>query len=727
MNKLDDWKLEELKQNLPDYAERFLTKSKRKKYCCPACGSGTKNKMTGALGIHKAKDSNVPLFTCRSCGATGNIYQLVMLNEGLDFPSALKRVRELYDPSYNPFDNDDDERTVKPMTTTPAVKPQNQTAGPVAPALNNVEPVKRDFRNYYKIWNRNIRETNYPNKRGLNDETVKRFNLGYAPEWTSPTGEETVKKLNEERKKEGKPLITVTPSPRLIIPVDANHYTARDTRPDDEIPDWQKDYKKVQEGKDGPLFNEDAMNNALCFFVVEGEIDAMSIEQAGGSCVALRSTGNTENFCNKLKSRDTVETGTVIIALDNDQAGKKAGDRIEKFCKDHGFLFTRKNVSGQYKDPNEYLCGNPKEFYKTVQGIIAFLRKEKMIEYAEYNSATAVKDFMNRSVTEGQAVPTGFKKLDNLLNGGLCSGLVFIGGLSSIGKTTLALNMAENIAMNKYPAGTQDVIRGRDVLYFALEQSKNDLISKILSRRTYLEGRKRKKEKFAKMNFQLLQRDKWTGWEQDEWDCLWGCYETFKRDVGNNLYIIEPKGDMTARDIVRMTEKHIQFTGRTPIVFVDYLQILKSIDERATDKQAIDRTLVALGSLAREHHTTVVGISSFNRENYWQKVNLTAFKDSGNLEYSADMLFAIAPAGMTDGSNEDAKNTNKQKVDACRDATEKDIQLHVLKTRSGIITGNKHPLFFTYYAKYNHFEEADGDSYLSNFDDGNPQNKRKRI
>ena len=79
------------------------------------------------------------------------------------------------------------------------------------------------------------------------------------------------------------------------------------------------------------------------------------------------------------------------------------------------------------------------------------------------------------------------------------------------------------------------------------------------------------------------------------------------------------------------------------------------------------------------------------------------------------------------GSNEDAKNTNKQKVDACRDATEKDIQLHVLKTRSGIITGNKHPLFFTYYAKYNHFEEADGDSYLSNFDDGNPQNKRKRI
>ena len=704
--KIDDWKLESLKQNLPDYAERFLTKSKGKKYCCPKCGSGTKVHNTGALGIHKAKDSNTPLFTCRSCGATGNIYQLVMLNEGLDFESALKRVRELYDPSYNPYD---DERTVKTVTYTNTPKPQTQTAG--TGTNDKRTTFVRDFRNHYKRWQKNIDNTNYPWKRGLDAETVKRFHLGYEPEYISPTGEETIRKKNEEREKQGLQPLTLTPSPRLIIPVDAYHYTARDIRPDDEIPDWQKDYKKVQEGKEGPLFNEKAMQNPLCFFVVEGEIDAMSIEQAGGSCVALRSTGNAENFCRTLEKQDIMKTGTVIIALDNDKAGKEAGDKIEKFCKDRGFLFTRQNVSDQYKDPNDYLVADRNGFNNTVKGIVAGIRKEKMEDYLDkYSGASAVKSFMWTNGKENFTTPTGFKKLDEeFLDGGLHPGLYILGAVSSIGKTTFCLQIAESIAT-----------AGNNVMFFSLEQSREDLISKSLSRRTYEKSlAKRKNESLAKINMNILRKEKWKDWPQADFDNLVECSNDYQYTTGKNLCIIESVGDYGIDEITEDIKTYIAVFGKKPVVFIDYLQVMKPYNERMADKQNMDRTTTALKRLSRDYDIPIVAISSFNRDSYWQQVNITSFKESGSIEYSSDCLLALSPVGVVDAKTDSEKQNNREAIQKTKTAKVRNIELHILKNRNGRITDKEHKLTFDYVAMFNHFKETTF-SYLSQFDNGNP-------
>ena len=714
--KVDNWKFEQLKQNLPDYAERYLTKSKRKKYCCPKCGSGTgsNNNYTGALGIHLAKDERTPLFTCRSCGATGNIYQLVMLNEGLDFEGALRRVRELYDPSYSIFD--DDERTVKTVTytKTPAVKPKTQATG--KPATEN-----KDFRNYYKMWKRNIKDTNYPQKRGLDDAIINRFYLGFEPEWVNEEGE---KNVNEERAKEGKNPIKLTPSPRMIIPVDATHYTARDTRADADIPDWAKAYKKVQVGKDGPLFNAKAMNDPLCFFVCEGEIDAMSIEQAGGACVAYRSTGNKDHFCQELKKRDVTQTGTVIIVQDNDPAGKEASDYIEKFCKDNGFLFTRKNISGQYKDPNDHLVYDRNSFYATVKGVIAELRKERMAEYMEkYSIGPAVASFMRKERTADFTTPTGFPIMDNFLDGGLHPGLYILGAISSIGKTTFCLQLAEQIATDRFPQGTQEVIPGRDVLFFSLEQSKDDLISKSLSRRTYDKSMQAgQMDKLAKFNMTILRRETWQKWTQAEWDTFWACQEELQRLTQNHLFIVEAVGDYGIEEVTRDVKNHVAVTGRKPIVIIDYLQIMRPYDERMADKQNIDRTTSALKRLSRDYDIPIIAISSFNRESYWQQVTMTSFKESGSVEYSSDCLLALSPAGVVDAKNDEEKRKNRETIEKTKNADVRKIELHVLKNRNGRITNKEHRLYFDYTAKFNHFKETK-ESYLSNFDNGNPDNK----
>jgi replicative DNA helicase len=68
-------------------------------------------------------------------------------------------------------------------------------------------------------------------------------------------------------------------------------------------------------------------------------------------------------------------------------------------------------------------------------------------------------------------IPTGFLKLNNLLGGGIYAGLYVVGGISSLGKTSIVLQIADFIAG-----------RGKDVLFFSLEMSKIELVAKSLSR-----------------------------------------------------------------------------------------------------------------------------------------------------------------------------------------------------------------------------------------------------
>ena len=715
--------LDELKTKdiLLDYARKNLKMSKNGNYCCPGCSSGEHGEGTSGLTLYPDTAS----WFCYACNKGGTVIDLIMITERKEQKEAIQRLRELYDNTYDP-NRGSRKQFNEPVKTK--TKPQQEGEKAMTEQqpkeTQEQEATRRDFRNYYKRCQKRINDTDYPYRRGLDIETIKKFNLGYDPDWISPTAAAKRKQEDDERKKNGQqPLPPLTPTPRLIIPLSAYNYLARDIRPDEDIPDKQRDFKKMNEGKDKPFFNLAAVNNPLCFFICEGEIDCMSIEQAGGSCVALGSTVKAKKFGDLLKQRDTMTTGTVIISLDNDPAGQRAADEIENACNIKGLDFMRANTSGAYKDPNEYLTRDRKGFYATIQGIIREVRAEKLAEYENQNSgAAAVDEFMRRPETAGNAIATGFKNLDDFLDGGFCSELVFIGGLSSVGKTTFALQTGLYIATDKHPAGTQETIPGRDVIYFALEQGKNELISKIISGMTYVESKRLGKgEKLAKTNIQLLRRGKWKNWTEQEWETVWKCYQEYQNGTGKHFYIIESPGDISVTDIEKAVNKHIAFTGRVPIIVIDYLQILKSVDPHLTDKQAIDRTVSALKRLSRDKETVVIGLSSFNRESYWQKVNLSAFKESGNLEYSADILMALAPAGIKEIEKETADRAdNRKTTEKFKEDKDKKLQLHILKNRNGKTTGSKTQLLFTFHSWFNYFEEGEPGSYLDYFKDGNP-------
>ena len=167
-----------------------------------------------------------------------------------------------------------------------------------------------------------------------------------------------------------------------------------------------------------------------------------------------------------------------------------------------------------------------------------------------------------------------------------------------------------------------------------------------------------------------------------------------------HIYITEGVGDLGVQQIRETVEKHTRYTGNTPLVIVDYLQILAPANERATDKQNTDKAVMELKRISRDFKTPVIGISSFNRDNYKNAVSMQAFKESGAIEYSSDILIGLQlkGAGDKDFDPTEAKKKNPR-----------EIELVILKNRNGQ-TGAKVP--FEFYPMFNYFVENDNPQYI---------------
>lgn len=86
-------------------------------------------------------------------------------------------------------------------------------------------------------------------------------------------------------------------------------------------------------------------------------------------------------------------------------------------------------------------------------------------------------------------------------------------------------------------------------------------------------------------------------------------------------------------------------TGKTPLVIVDYLQIVAPYNERATDKQNMDKAVLELKRISRDFKLPVIAVSSLNRMSYGQRISMEAFKESGAIEYSSDVLIGLQLRG----------------------------------------------------------------------------------
>lgn len=643
---------EELKPRLQDYVDRITEKSKGKNmYVCPLCGSGKGGNHTGAFSV----DINKNRWKCFSCGEGGDLFDLIGKVEQITDPLAqLQRAGELYGVEVAQNQPKSEQYTHMDIHTNTYTHTDTAEA--------------TDLVGYYRECQKHLPETDYHSKRGISEATAKKYMLGYEPNYTKSTGGQVWQ--------------------ALIIPTGYNSYVARNTDPQ---ADSKNRYRKT--GQATPL-NWKALQTATKpIFIVEGELDALSIIEVGGEAIGLGSTANVDLFINNYLKKHT-PAQPLVLALDNETDPDKqkkveeATEKLENALTELGIPYYRLNPAGDHKDANEALVKDREAFTQAVAH--AERLEEEALEaereaYMQTSSYNHLQEFIN-GIAESVNTPatsTGFYSLDNTLDGGLYEGLYIIGAITSLGKTTLALQIADQIADS-----------GRDVLIFSLEMARTELMSKSISRLTLLDVLEHGGEiRNAKTNRGITAGARWAKYSQTEKDLIQRAITSYG-EYAQHIFIHEGMGDIGTDYIRETVKKHQQFTGQAPVVLVDYVQILAPHDIRATDKQNTDKAVLELKRISRDFKIPVIGISSFNRANYKEKVTLEAFKESGSLEYGSDVLIGLQlkGAGVKGFDSTEAKRKDPR-----------EIELVILKNRNGR-TGDKIEL--EYYPLFNYFKEV---------------------
>ena len=355
----------------------------------------------------------------------------------------------------------------------------------------------------------------------------------------------------------------------------------------------------------------------------------------------------------------------------------------------------------------------------------------------ETNNKTALDDLQAdieaRRQGYGEVWATGFKKLDEKLDGGFMGEqLIFLGAISSLGKTSFALQIATQIAE-----------QGKDVLIFSLEMSKNELNAKTISRYTY----QLTKEDKYKQKYRLTTRDILSGKigsivfgePQDEQGRVYTAALDATKKIAGNTRILVGENDVDVDKVREIVDIHIRATNKRPFVVLDYLQILQASEEAKTnDKRLLtDYDVTRLKVLSRDFHVPVFVISAFNRTSYLEPVSMGSFRESSGIEYSSDILLAMQYHGMDYQQVYITKNGKKRRVPESTqnhnarvrellndmdnkgaNGEELPIELKILKNRNG----SKGSLFYDFLPAYNNYTEGTTRAYKMddkwNDDDG---------
>ena len=374
----------------------------------------------------------------------------------------------------------------------------------------------------------------------------------------------------------------------------------------------------------------------------------------------------------------TAERFFIVPDVDENKAGDtKARKKLEALTA-AGLKAYIYPLPAGFHDVNDLQIKAAPELYDWIREAPNFAAAIEAEQQAEYNarSGAALLDRFIEQWEAGRntATPTGFSSLDKILDGGLFPGLYSIGAISSLGKTTFALQMADSIAA-----------AGRDVLYFSLEQSAAELTAKTLSRLTALISQERTKDyQDALSTWDISCKSKRDFWKQTtRRQTVEEAARRYRAAIGPRLFIVEGVGDISADQIRQAVALHINRRGAAPVVYIDYVQILDAYGEHLTDKQNMDRNIVELKRISRDFNTAIVAISSFNRTSYTAKADLEAFKESGAVEYTSDCVIGIHPQGLKDGEREKVGAENRQIIRECKGAALRKLEAVVLKNRNG--------------------------------------------
>ena len=213
-----------------------------------------------------------------------------------------------------------------------------------------------------------------------------------------------------------------------------------------------------------------------------------------------------------------------------------------------------------------------------------------------------------------RGIPTGFKEIDSKLSGLQKSDLIILAARPSMGKTSLALDIARHTA----------TLHQTKVAIFSLEMSSQQLVDRMLAAESRVDawrlrtGKLNTEEEFAKIR------------------------DSLDRLAKAPIYIDDQPGANILK--IRSVARRIKHEKGLDLIIVDYLQLMTPTNTRTDNLvQQVSEISRSLKQLARELDVPVLTLSQLNRnvETRGGKPRLSDLRDSGSIEQDADVVLFI--------------------------------------------------------------------------------------
>jgi replicative DNA helicase len=301
-------------------------------------------------------------------------------------------------------------------------------------------------------------------------------------------------------------------------------------------------------------------------------------------------------------------------------------------------LATRRNLIGIGEDMVNIAYDAPVDMAPNVQIEDAERRLFELAETGSYGGgfdefSEAVKNAISMAASAYErdgnlsGISTGLKVLDNRMGGLQNSDLVILAGRPAMGKTSLATNIAFNIANAYEPQvladGTTKAANGGVVGFFSLEMASEQLATRIISEQTEVSSSKIRRGEINEAEFEKLV----------------GCSQILSAIP---LFIDETGGISVAQLAARA--RRLKRQRGLDVLVIDYIQLMTG--NKRTDNRVQELTEITTGlkALAKELNVPIIALSQLSRQvesREDKRPQLSDLRESGSIEQDADVVLFV--------------------------------------------------------------------------------------
>lgn len=345
--------------------------------------------------------------------------------------------------------------------------------------------------------------------------------------------------------------------------------------------------------------------DAVCALDREGQpVDLVTIGEA------LRQRGELERVGGQ---------GFLLDLVNSTPTSVNAG-RYATYVRDHARLRRLITAAGEISEMGYDAAGEANEILDRAESMI--------FEVAQHGSGelfAPVQSLLDETLIKLEerfnstgsitGLTTGFRDLDELTSGLQPSNLIVVAARPSMGKTALALGIAQNAARNT----------GKSIAIFSLEMSKTELVQRLLSSEAEVDSNKLRTGRMG--------------------DSDWSDLMNAAGRMANDPLFIDDSGALTVMEL-RAKCRRLASRQDLGLVIVDYMQLMESSSHRreANRQQDISEISRSLKVLARELNIPVIAVSQLNRApeaRSDKRPLLGDLRESGAIEQDADIVIFL--------------------------------------------------------------------------------------